>query len=296
VNGAAGRLDGTDRLLVGYALGVAALVAVAGDGGIVERRWAVFHVALSAVIWGVSRLDRAAGRGASAWSWLHRWLPVVALPWLYDAAGRLRHLVVARDLDPWIERWDAALFPGRWYLAGARLPVPAVELAHAVYFSYYLLLFVPALVAERRGPGARREVDRYLFTLTATLLAHYALNFALPVAGPLAARAAAMPEGALFLPLMDALYLAFDRGGLAFPSTHVAVAVVAGWFAARRFFPGRALLFVLWSAAVAASTVVCGYHYPIDVLAGLATGGLAVALAARAAREGGDGRERPGAH
>ena len=28
---------------------------------------------------------------------------------------------------------------------------------------------------------ARREVDRYLFALTATLLAHYALNFALPV-------------------------------------------------------------------------------------------------------------------
>lgn len=279
-------LHATDRLLISYALAIAALVAIAGDGAAPQGRLALFHLALAMLVWLAARLDArtSGGAGRAAASWLHRWLPVIALPWLYDAAGQLRHLVVARDLDPLIERWDAALFPGAWYLAGARLPVPAVELAHAVYFSYYLLLFVPALVAERRGPEERREVERYLFTLTATLLGHYALNFALPVAGPLAARSAAMPEGALFLPLMNAIYAAFDRGGLAFPSTHVAVAVVAGWFAGRRFFPERSLLFFLWATAVALSTVICGYHYPIDVVAGLATGGVAVAFAARSAR------------
>ena len=187
----------------------------------------------------LARLDRGASH--PGWRWLHRWLPVLALPWLYDAAGRLRHVLVAHDLDAWIARADAWIFPGRWYLAGARWPLPALELAHAVYFSYYLLLFVPALVVERRRPGERSEVDRYLCALTATLLAHYALNFLLPVAGPLADRARDMPEGALFLPIMDAIYFAFDRGGLAFPSTHVAAAVVAGWFAGRRFFPNAAL-------------------------------------------------------
>jgi len=99
---------------------------------------------------------------------------VIALPWLYDAASRLRHLVVEHDLDTWIARADDALFPGRWYLVGANWPLAALELAHAVYFSYYLLLFVPALVAERRQ---QNQVDLYVRALTATLLAHYALNF-----------------------------------------------------------------------------------------------------------------------
>ena len=87
-----------------------------------------------------------------------------------------------------------------------------------------------------------------------------------------------MPEGALFLPLMNAIYLAFDRGGLAFPSTHVAASVVAGWFAGRRFFPQATGRYALWVAAISASTVICGYHYPIDVAAGLVTGGACLAV------------------
>lgn len=268
-------LNATDRLLLGYALGVAALVGITARGEPSHLRLGVLHLAIAGLVVALAGLDARTRR--NSWRWLHRWLPVIALPWLYDAAGQLRHLVVAQDLDAWIVLADDALFPGRWYSAGAGWPLPAIELAHAVYFSYYLLLFVPALVAERRR---RRAVDGYLFALTATLLAHYALNFLLPVAGPLAERARDMPEGALFLPLMNVLYAAFDRGGLAFPSTHVAASVVAGWFAAR-FFPHAARPFAAWVAAISVSTVVCGYHYPIDVLAGLATGGAALALALR---------------
>jgi membrane-associated phospholipid phosphatase len=260
-------LNATDRLLVGYTLGVAALVVIAGRGEPANLRLAVLHVALATLAATLAGLDSStAGAGRTAWRWLHRWLPVLALPWLYDAAGRLRHILVAHDLDGWIARADAWIFPGRWYLAGARWPLPALELAHAVYFSYYLLLLVPALV-----------VDRYLHALTATLLAHYALNFLLPVAGPLADRARDMPEGALFLPVMDAIYFAFDRGGLAFPSTHVAASVVAGWFAGRSFFPRAGAAFAVWVTAISASTVICGYHYPIDALAGLATGSACLA-------------------
>ncbi len=273
------RLNDADRLLVGYTLGVAFLAAIAGRDDPSQLALGGLHVTIAGFAVALARLDSR--RAGSGWSWLHRWLPVLALPWLYDAAGRLRHLVVARDLDAWIARADTLVFPGRWYLAGARWPLPVLELAHAVYFSYYLLLFVPALVAERRQ---RFAVDLYLRALSATLLAHYALNFLLPVAGPLAERSRAMPEGALFLPLMNAIYLAFDRGGLAFPSTHVAASVVAGWFAGRRFFPRAGAGFTVWAAAISASTVICGYHYPIDVVAGLVTGGACLAVALRAER------------
>ncbi len=279
-------LNATDRLLVGYAIAVAALVGIAARGEPSHLRLAVLHLAIAGLAVALAGLDARTHR--DCWRWLHRWLPVIALPWLYDAAGRLRHLVVTQDLDAWIVRADDALFPGRWYLAGATWPLPAIELAHAVYFSYYPLLFVPALVAERRRRGA---IDGYLFVLTATLLAHYALNFLLPVAGPLAERARTMPDGALFLPLMNVLYSAFDRGGLAFPSTHVAASVVAGWFAGWRFFPHAARRYLLWVAAIAISTVACGYHYPLDVVAGLLTGGIGVAAARHLERAAPDSPE-----
>ena len=44
------------------------------------------------------------------------------------------------------------------------------------------------------------------------------------------------------------------------------------WHAGRRFFPRAASGFAVWFLAIAASTVLCGFHYPVDVLAGLVTG------------------------
>lgn len=274
-----GRPSATDWVVVAYSAGVALLLTLDGAAlGARRLELAAGHALIVALVLGLAGADR--GGEGSFFRLAHRWLPVVALAWLYGWAGEMRDLVVQRDLDPMLERWDEALFPGHWHALGARLPLPAIELAHAAYFSYYLILFVPALAAGRR---LAREVDRYIFWLIAAMLAHYAANLVFPVAGPLATRAATMPEGVLFVPLMDAIYGRFDRGGLAFPSTHVVAAMICAWFAGRVFFPRAAWAYALWFAAIALSTVVCGYHYPVDVLAGLATGGLAVALAARVA-------------
>jgi membrane-associated phospholipid phosphatase len=265
----------TDRAVVDYCLGVTVLLAISGRGsGLPLGPRIAEHLVIAVLVIVAARLDR--GAEGSAARWLHRWLPMIALPWLYAAAGELRRVIVGRDFDALVAGWDAALFPGEWYRVGARLPDVALELAHAAYASYYLLLFVPALLAERRRP---REVERYLFWVVATLLAHYALNFLFPVHGP-SAHGELAERGWLFVPAMNAVYLAFDRGGLAFPSTHVAASLLAAAFAAR-LFPRRRPLFALWFGLVAASTVVCGYHYPIDVPAGMATGGLAWALARR---------------
>lgn len=276
----AGRPNATDGVVVVYSTGVALLLTLDGASlGARRLELAAGHALVVALALALAFADR--GEEGSFVRLAHRWLPVIALAWLYGWAGEMRDLVVHRDLDPMLERWDEALFPGHWHALGARLPLPLIELAHAAYFSYYLILFVPALAA---GRGLAREVDRYLFWLTAAMLSHYAANLFFPVAGPLAMRAATMPDGVLFVPLMDAIYGRFDRGGLAFPSTHVVASLISAWFAGRVFFPRAAWAYALWFVAIALSTVVCGYHYPVDVAAGLVTGSLTVALAARARR------------
>ncbi len=287
-----GRPNGTDFALLVYGAGVGLLLALDGAAlGPRRLELAAGHLLTAALALALGYAD--SGAEGSALRFAHRWLPVVALAWLYGWAGELGDLFVTSELDPLVEGWDEALFPGHWHALGARLPLFWVELAHAVYFSYYLILFVPALAAGRRRA---HQVDRYLFWLTVAMLAHYAANLAFPVAGPLATRAATMPEGIAFVPLMDAIYGRFDRGGLAFPSTHVVASLISSWFAGRIFFPRAAPAYALWFVAIAVSTVVCGYHYPIDVVAGLASGGLLLALAswqgARETRPGDPRRQR----
>jgi membrane-associated phospholipid phosphatase len=42
-------------------------------------------------------------------------------------------------------------------------------------------------------------------------------------------------------------------------------------------------------AVIAASTVVCGYHYPLDAVAGLVTGGACLAVVLRLERSAATG-------
>ena len=147
-----------------------------------------------------------------------------------------------------------------------------LELLHAAYFSYYLLLFVPAILAVKR---AAKLVDAYLFTLTACMMVHFLAAIAFPVSGPVPMRATVIPDGWVFIPLVDFHYVEFDRGGLAFPSTHAAAAMVAPRYAVRlwpRWWPLIATQLVL----ILLATFLCTFHYSVDTLAGVVTGGLFV--------------------
>jgi len=251
----------TDRLFLGYtAVALVTVILAPIDGWL---GWVAFHL-LTFVA--VLLLARGAREGPVGW--LHLWYPVLSFPWLYREAGALRHVVVPVDLDAIVRGWDAALFPAWYAIVPPRLPVAVLEGLHAVYFSYYLLLVLPGMVAGRSRRGMVRE---YVFVLTAVMLAHYVAAVLFPVAGPVALRPEVMPSGWLFVPLMDHLYGAFDRGGLAFPSTHAAAALIAGVYAAR-FFPRRRAAFAIWVLVILVSTVLCSYHYTVDTLAGVVTG------------------------
>jgi len=267
-------LNRTDWAVLVYNAAILALVVFARQR---IPDWSIrflVHLLLAGVIVALARLDlRAQGAGASRVA--HVLYPLALSAYLYPEVGLLRNTLVLHDLDPLVEHWDELLLGGGWHLWGARhLPVALLDLAHAVYFSYYVLILAPALIAYRRVP---RLVAGYVEAITICMGAHYLLAIAFPVSGPGALRATEMPSGGVFLPIMQGVYRAFDRGGMAFPSTHVAAALLAAFWAGR-FYPRRRLAFALWAAAIVPTTVLCLYHYAIDIVAGILTGALAIAL------------------
>jgi membrane-associated phospholipid phosphatase len=268
-----GSLNGADRVVATYNLAV--LVLLFAWGGRFEARELLVagHLLLLVAIWVAARCD--AGDPRSAVWLLHTWYPVLLLAWLYPEAGALRHSFFPHDFDPLVSGWDRVLFPSRPHLTlPPLLGVVGLEALHAAYFSYYLLLFLPHLVVSRLCPGLVRQ---YVFVLSACMCCHFAFGILFPVSGPVALRSEILPPGSFFIPLMEAVYSGFDRGGLAFPSTHAAAAVVAGWYAGR-CLPRLRVLFALQVALILASTVLCTFHYAIDTVVGAATGALFLLL------------------
>jgi membrane-associated phospholipid phosphatase len=224
------------------------------------------------------RLRRAGAVGA----FVGAFYPLLLTVALYTEIGLLN---VARGVvhDAVVQRWEQSLFglqPSRdWIRAW---PSPAAStLLHAAYLSYYLILAAAPL-----GLWLHRQRDdaaRVLLLMMSTFYLCYAVFLLFPVAGPrylypLADNAATRTA------LARATQRLLDNGaawGTAFPSSHVAVSLVA---AGGAFGAWRALGAVLVPAAVLLTlgTVYGQLHYAVDALAGVAVAA-AVLLGARLA-------------
>jgi membrane-associated phospholipid phosphatase len=144
------------------------------------------------------------------------------------------------------------------------------EVMHLFYYAYYLAAFVPpiALALMARYPAVRDMT----FRLTLTYVSCYFVYIAFPVDGPhfLMERTAGVHTQGFFYGLVEAAQTLGDSRGCSFPSSHVAVAVMAamlGW----RWLP-RWLAVILWIEAVGVltSTTYTQHHYAIDSVAGVA--------------------------
>ena len=201
--------------------------------------------------------------------WLHIWYPILLTLWFYSETGLIRHAIFPEDLDPILLRWETTLFPQRYYFTvPLSLSILTLELLHGAYFSYYLLLFIPGMIAYKNQEA---DVKKYIFIATVSFFISYWIFILFPSMGPTPLRSEVMPKGVFFIPLMNFLYTLFDKGGGAFPSSHVAVTIIAGWFGSQ-FFPKFKHIFFGWGAVIILSTVICCYHYTIDTITGIILG------------------------
>jgi membrane-associated phospholipid phosphatase len=205
---------------------------------------------------------------------IHDWYPLLIMPLLYEELASLNVAVwQGRYFDPVILGIERFVFGTQPSFALSRaLPYLALsEPLHAAYLSYYLIIYGPPLLLYLLG--RRGDFRRLVFVLMLTFFVHYLFFVYFPVQGPRYLFPA--PGGELARgPVYRAAHALLESGssrGAAFPSSHVAVAVVQTLLVAR-FMPRLAPVVGLLAAGLAFGAVYGGFHYATDAIAGLVAG------------------------
>jgi membrane-associated phospholipid phosphatase len=270
-------LNLTDKVILLY-LGTIIIHAIISMNRLPSTSWYDgwrLHVGVNLLIAvGILLLAGLTHKRNSTWlRFTHTFYPVFLLIWLYPETGLLRHTVIPNDLDAVVLRWNRALFLGDWYQTiPTRLNLFWLEVFHGAYFLYYISLGLFAMLAYRRQVPL---VYEYLFVLITAMLLQNWVVILFPAAGPVPLRPEVIPQGVVFIPVMNWIYRNLDNGGGAFPSLHSSAALIVVWYGTR-FFPTRKLPLFLFLGLVLISTVVGSFHYPIDTVSGMVTGTLAL--------------------
>lgn len=254
-------------MLAGYGLVVAAIAtARLSQRGIVPLLLA--HLALPLLAWLVVRAPESpTGR------FLRTSYPLILLTALYSSIDALNGFGATATHDLALQRIESTLFGGQpsrdWWRAA-----PSAfwsTLLHAVYFSYYVIVPIPALVflLTRRMAA----LEQYLNGVIATYLACYLCYMLYPVAGPY--YEFVRPTGSFVANAPARLvYATLARGsafGAAFPSSHVAATVAAtvgAWAGSRRL----AVVIAVPTLLLAIGVVYCQMHYVVDSAVGVVMG------------------------
>lgn len=214
-------------------------------------------------------LAPAAREAGPVGRFLGDWYPMLLLGGLYAEVGVL-NVELGYQHDQTIQRLELWVFGSqvsyRWI---REMPSAAFSwIMHACYLAYYAILFASpfGLWFSGRRDAARRTI----FAVMAAFYFCYVVFLFFPVAGPRYAFDLAHNAATAVWPARAAQWV-LDRGdswGAAFPSSHVAAAVVAALCALRYWRPLGLALTPL-TIGLVVSVVYGQFHYAVDALAGL---------------------------
>jgi membrane-associated phospholipid phosphatase len=277
-----------DYATQGYCALVAGLILLFQGHNVNHWGW---HIAAHGLCLGLVHaliVGHAARPANRVLDFLRYFYPVLLYAGFYSETGHLNQMAFTGYLDPYFFRLDEQVFGfGPSFAFMAALPFRWIsEVFYAAYFSYYLMIFGVGLALYRRD---RAQFDHYISVTSFVFYVCYLIYIFLPVVGPhiyypdlvpfrLPAESLppAVPEfpatvqAGVFFRLMAFLYAHFESPGAAFPSSHVAIALVTLHFSFRYLrairWPHLVLVVLLCLA-----TVYCRYHFAVDVIAGILT-------------------------
>lgn len=270
VNGEAGggrRFTGIDIATLAY-VGLATVAVALSFQGEPIPGWGWLFVAHALLVVLVLLAPRARSAGPAG-RFLGEWYPMLLLAALYGEVGVLtldagfQNDLAIQQLESWVFGSQVSY---RWIREQPNVILSWI--LHACYLAYYPILYASPLGLWLVG---RREASRRtILAVMITFYLCYVVFLFFPVAGPryafdLANNAATSVGPARFTQwLLDH----GDSWGAAFPSSHVAAAVVATGMAFRQW---RTLGWVLlpFTAGLLLAVVYGQFHYAVDSLAGL---------------------------
>ena len=275
-------LSDIDRATLAYTAVALLFTALYGPRTLPAAAPLLLGLLLAAVLAGV--LAPRARRSGPAGRLLAEFYPLVLTIALYTHVG-LVNLARGVSHDALVQRWDESIFgcqPSTLWIR--TFPSPAWStLMHAAYLSYYVVLASSSLGLWLSG--RRAEARGTLLAMMVAFYLCYAAHLAFPVAGPRYVLAA-VSNAATSVPLARLTHRLLEGGsawGTAFPSSHVAVALVAAVCAWRGWRPlGAALVPV--AVLLTLATVYGQLHYAVDALAGVVVAALVLWGHARCAR------------
>jgi hypothetical protein len=277
-------LSAVDFATLLYVAVATVAVVLFGRGERAASAWLLgAHVMVVAVVLLAPRARRAGAVG----EFVGHWYPMLLLGALYTEIGVL-NLDFGFQHDTTIQRLEDWVFGSQVsYLWIRAMPNPALSwVLHSCYIAYYLML-----VAAPLGlwlSGRRDEARLTIFAVMATFYLCYLVFLFFPVAGPRYAFPLPHNAATAVWPARAAQWLLDlgDSWGAAFPSSHVAGAVVA-MACALRFWRPLGLALAVPTLGLVFGVVYGQFHYGVDALSGLAVAaGVLVSLAAGPWREG----------
>jgi membrane-associated phospholipid phosphatase len=203
--------------------------------------------------------------------------PLILVIVFYGALDNLTGHGAVATHEKAVQHWEALLFGGQisrswWQHHPSRF---WSTLLHSVYASYYFIVAAGPLWFLARGE--QRNLRRAVLLLSATYGLCFVSFLLYPVAGP---NYEFPKPSAEFLnnPAAHLVYAMLQRGssyGAAFPSSHVAAALVAAfatWLGARRL----GLILAVPSVLLIVAVVYTQMHYAMDSLAAVVVAGAVI--------------------
>lgn len=205
---------------------------------------------------------------------IRNWYPVLSYPFIYRNLLFFLHMVFPGELDSMILSLEMSVFgvlPNLW-LQKIVNPVltEIMQISYAVY--WFTIPISAAILYFKNRP---REYEYLIFYVTVTFFVSYLFFIFFPVAGPrftLASEISVSYDGLFMTKYLRGFVASAGFRGGAFPSSHVAVAVVVYIFM-YTFERKNALRYFLPAViALSLATVYGQYHYLTDMIAGLVLG------------------------
>jgi membrane-associated phospholipid phosphatase len=280
------RFRSADVVLLGF-LALLGLLAPLGRSR--YPGWLDFVVLDAAILSGALLLLLAAGRWRSvALRVAADWYPVVVLLWVFHELSYLVQAVHPRDYDSYLIAADRWLFGADPAVAIRRFARPwLTDWMQICYISYYFQPLIVGIPLYLSGDGPRFE--RMRLGLVLSFSVSFLGYFAFPALGPrftLEPLVGSPPEGSFVAGPLYRLLDHLERASHtrdAFPSAHIAVALVNQYYCFR-FLPRLGWWLTPVIATLAVSTVYLGYHYIVDLLAGFVLGVACIAVVERPLR------------